>query len=451
MPMIVTSRPRRAAPSGPAPGGIFRGRDYATYLPKPGAVVEVVGKGVIKGTYGANTTGASGSHGFAVRGTSLASSTSTGLILPDGAFDLSGRDAYSVVAVGTLSSNNLGDSDASVFRVDDDADYLRTQIGLSFYLTGSTMEWHSLVVTNGGVTGWTASVVVGDTAPPVGRLLVMATRWTTGSSIESMWSVAGSAMRQWVSAAYYPNGVVSWSNGGSASQLNAHIGGMTYYMGAAFPGDLFAVSVLPFRISDAEAARVVADPFTALLGPVRRPVFFGPSAGAGTTVSVPLGAVSVAGYAPTVTATANQTISVPVGAVSLAGYAPTISTSASQAIAVPAGAVTLAGYAPTVTATANQAIAVPAGAVSLTGYAPSVFTTAVTTIAVPSGVVSLAGFAPSVSYTTHAYIDVPKGAVTLTGYAPTVTGGESSIWTPVTTDSAVWSAQNVSAATWTLQ
>ena len=155
-----------------------------------------------------------------------------------------------------------------------------------------------------------------------------------------------------------------------------------------------------------------------MFAPVRRPVvFFGPSAGAGTTVAVPVGAVSVAGYAPAVTATAHQTIGVPAGAVSLAGYAPTVSTSASQTISV------------------------PAGAVSLTGYAPTVFTTAVTTIAVPAGAVSLAGFAPSVSYTTHAYIDVPKGAVGLTGYAPTVLGGESGIWTPVTVDAATWTPQ----------
>lgn len=180
-------------------------------------------------------------------------------------------------------------------------------------------------------------------------------------------------------------------------------------------------------LSSSDQSALLANPWQ-LFAPLRLPVvFLGPSTGAGITVAVPVGAVSVAGYAPTVTTTANQTISVPVGAVSLTGYAPTVNTSASQTIAV------------------------PAGAVSLTGYAPSVFTTAVTTIAVPSGAVSLAGFAPSVSYTTHAYIDVPKGAVTLTGYAPTVTGGESSIWTPITTDSAVWSAQSVSAATWTPQ
>lgn len=171
------------------------------------------------------------------------------------------------------------------------------------------------------------------------------------------------------------------------------------------------------KIPNAWQQEIYRNPWQ-LIAPLPSPVkFFLPTAGAGTTVSVPVGAVSVTGYAPTVSATANQSISVPTGVVSLTGYAPTVSTSASQSISV------------------------PAGAVSLTGYAPTVFTTAVTTIAVPVGAVSLAGFAPTISYTTHAYIDVPKGAVGLTGYAPTVLGGESGIWTPVTVDAATWTPQ----------
>lgn len=161
----------------------------------------------------------------------------------------------------------------------------------------------------------------------------------------------------------------------------------------------------------------------------------------GATVAVPAGALTLTGYAPTVSFTAHQTISVPTGALTLTGFAPTVSTSAAQTIAVPAASLTLTGFAPTVAATANQSISVPAGSLTLTGYAPTVYTTAVTTIAVPAGTLTLTGYAPTVSYTTHAYIGVPAGALTLTGYAPTVIGGTSSIWTPASASGGTWTPQ----------
>ena len=170
------------------------------------------------------------------------------------------------------------------------------------------------------------------------------------------------------------------------------------------------------------------------------PVFYTLATG-GTTVAVPAGALTLTGYAPTVSFTAHQTIAVPAGALTLTGFAPTVSTSAAQTIAVPAASLTLTGFAPTVAATANQSISVPAGSLTLTGYAPTVYTTAVTTIAVPAGTLTLTGYAPTVSYTTHAYIGVPAGALTLTGYAPTVIGGTSSIWTPASASGGTWTPQ----------
>ena len=174
-------------------------------------------------------------------------------------------------------------------------------------------------------------------------------------------------------------------------------------------------------------------------------------AAGGTTVDVPAGALTLTGYAPTVSFTAHQTIAVPAGALTLTGFAPTVSTSAAQTIAVPAASLTLTGFAPTVAATANQAISVPAGSLTLTGYAPTVYTTAVTTINVPAGALTLTGYAPTVSYTTHAYIGVPAGALTLTGYAPTVIGGTSSIWTPASASSGTWTPASASGGTWTPQ
>jgi hypothetical protein len=113
----------------------------------------------------------------------------------------------------------------------------------------------------------------------------------------------------------------------------------------------------------------------------------------GTVISVPAGALTLTGYAPTVSTPV--TIAVPVAALSLAGFAPTVSTVAGGTVVdVPAGAMTLTGYAPTVTVT--TVISIPAGGLALSGFAPTVYTTAGTTVDIPAGGLSLTGFAPVV-------------------------------------------------------
>lgn len=170
------------------------------------------------------------------------------------------------------------------------------------------------------------------------------------------------------------------------------------------------------------------------------------STGGGAAVSVPAGALSLTGYAPTVTATANQTVAVPAGSLTLTAYAPTVTAGANQVVAVPAGSLSLTGFAPTVQVTSGSTILVPAGALSLTGYAPTVVnpnTVAVPAgsitltgyaptvvvradqiVAVPAATLTLTGFAPGVAYTANNTISVPAGALSLTGYAPTVSNGE---------------------------
>jgi hypothetical protein len=137
--------------------------------------------------------------------------------------------------------------------------------------------------------------------------------------------------------------------------------------------------------------------------------------GGGATVDVPAGALTLTGYAPTVSVP--RSVSVPAAALTLTGYPPTISTP--RSISVPAGAITLTGFAPTVTTTASGAtINVPTGTLTLTSFAPSVSIPAA--ISVPAGSLTLTGYAPTVTTTAGTRVDVPAGALTLTGYAPTV-------------------------------
>jgi len=92
------------------------------------------------------------------------------------------------------------------------------------------------------------------------------------------------------------------------------------------------------------------------------------AASAGVTIEVPVGALSLTGYAPTVVAPA--VVSVPAGSLALTGYAPTVSTP--RTVAVPAGSLELIGHAPTVVTGGAQIISVPAGVLSLVGHAPTV-------------------------------------------------------------------------------
>lgn len=165
--------------------------------------------------------------------------------------------------------------------------------------------------------------------------------------------------------------------------------------------------------------------------------FSAEEAGAGTTVSVPAGSITLTGYAPTVsnplsipipaaaltlsgfapTVTTPRIVSVPAGSLTLTGFAPVVSTP--RTISVPAGSLSLTGFAPTVTvAAAGTTVSVPAGSLSLTGFAPTVSISAV--IAIPPGALTLTGFAPSVNTTLGTIVDVPAGGLTLSGFAPTV-------------------------------
>lgn len=144
------------------------------------------------------------------------------------------------------------------------------------------------------------------------------------------------------------------------------------------------------------------------------------AAGAGNTIAVPAGSLTLTGFAPTVAASANQVVEVPAGTLTLAGQTPTVTSSDHQTISVPAGTLTLTANAPTVTASENQSISVPAGALTLTGFEPSVLNGAQQVVQVPLGTLTLTGQAPTIAVSANQVIAVPAGTLTLAGQTPTV-------------------------------
>ncbi len=153
------------------------------------------------------------------------------------------------------------------------------------------------------------------------------------------------------------------------------------------------------------------------------------AAAAGVEVEVPVGTLTLTGYAPTVVASDHQQVDVPLGTLTLTGYAPTVVASDHQQVDVPLATLTLTGYAPTISISDNINIDVPAGALTLTGYAPTVAATANVSIDVPLGALTLTGYVPTVVISDHQIIDVPLGTLTLTGYAPAISISGTSITT----------------------
>ena len=215
-------------------------------------------------------------------------------------------------------------------------------------------------------------------------------------------------------------------------------------------GDLPLVGFAPTVTGDPAAPVVVASSLPTRLGP-----FLPPRRGIGNTgpidsrVSVPLGTLTLAGFAPTVVATATALIDVPLGTLTLTGFAPTVSinpiygskvkplgpffllfrrstgsaqvpaVSAAALVQPPSGTLTLEGFAPTVLA--GTTVAPPSGTLTLTAFAPTVLTP--NTVAVPLGTLVLTAFAPTVL--TPQLVTPPLGTLVLTGFAPTVSTGTS--------------------------
>lgn len=147
-------------------------------------------------------------------------------------------------------------------------------------------------------------------------------------------------------------------------------------------------------------------------------VMLAAAGGTNTPINPGVGALALAGYAPSVTQSANLSLTPGAGSIGITGYAPSISQP--QAITAGVGALTLTGYAPTVTQGITTSIVPGAGALNLTGYAPSIAQSANQSVMPDAGSLSISGYVPAIAQTTNQSVAPAPGSLTLTGYAPTV-------------------------------
>lgn len=142
--------------------------------------------------------------------------------------------------------------------------------------------------------------------------------------------------------------------------------------GSFCQGSIAMVLRWPRALADAEMAEVTRNPWQVLKAAPRRLWVSEAASGTDTPISPGAGAITVAGYAPTITRTANQSVAPGVGAVAITGYTPTIARTAHQSVAPGAGSLTLTGYAPSIARTAGQSVSPGSGALTIVGYAPSI-------------------------------------------------------------------------------
>ena len=155
---------------------------------------------------------------------------------------------------------------------------------------------------------------------------------------------------------------------------------------------------------------------------------FAPSAIVGTVVTPDTAALVTATFAPTVTATENVTVTPTTAALTLAAFAPTVTVSDHQTVTPGTVALTTATFAPVV----GLGIIPAAATLTLTTFAPNV--TVSDNIVVTPGVVALnlAAFAPSITVSDNVTVIPTTLALTLATFAPTVTAGSQQVVTPGT-------------------
>lgn len=141
------------------------------------------------------------------------------------------------------------------------------------------------------------------------------------------------------------------------------------------------------------------------------------AAASGTTVNCGVGALALAGQAPSVSRTDSQNIATGTGALAIAGVAPSIAAEGGVSVATNTGALAIAGVAPAVSATGHQSVASGTGALALAGQAPSISAGAAVTVNTGTGSLVLAGNVPDLTLRKAA----PRtGQLVLTGVAPSV-------------------------------
>jgi hypothetical protein len=139
-----------------------------------------------------------------------------------------------------------------------------------------------------------------------------------------------------------------------------------------------------------------------------------------TSILIPVGGLTFAGYAPTITISDHKSIPIPVGAIDITGLQPTIAATAHISVTIPAGDVALTGYAPGISASGSLSVEIPAGALDLTGNAPIVSATGSQTITVPVASIDITGYVPGITASDHKSATPPAAEITIIGYSPSV-------------------------------
>jgi len=147
---------------------------------------------------------------------------------------------------------------------------------------------------------------------------------------------------------------------------------------------------------------------------------FSPTIELPVNIQPDVGAVVFTGFEPTVSAGANVEVLPDVGAVTFAGFAPTVSTTANIDVQPDVGTIAFAGFAPAISYSDDVEVTPDVGTLNLTGFEPTVLSTAHIEVNPDTGTVSLVGFSPDVSASDNKEVQPDTGVIVLTGYEPTL-------------------------------
>lgn len=145
---------------------------------------------------------------------------------------------------------------------------------------------------------------------------------------------------------------------------------------------------------------------------------------ANQTVSAGVGALDMAGFAPTITTSSNQIASAGAGALDLTGLAPTVTASDHQTVLPGVGALDMIGFAPTVTAGSGTAVNAGLGALDMTGFAPVVSVSDNQIVSAGLGALDMTGLAPTVTASDHQTVSAGLGSLDMTGFSPNATASD---------------------------
>jgi hypothetical protein len=145
-----------------------------------------------------------------------------------------------------------------------------------------------------------------------------------------------------------------------------------------------------------------------------------------------VGALSYSGFAPTIAVSNNKNVTPGVAALTLVGFAPTVAASNHKNVLPGVGALVLAGFAPTVSVSDNKNALAGVGVLTLNGFAPSVSTSDNRNVATGTGALVLAGFVPTVSVSDLKVVRPDVGALVYTGFAPSIAATDNRIASPDT-------------------